>query len=88
MEATWLVDFGAPSKVVELFEFTGRESLLIHQVGDQHFNFAILQFNAYQTESEMLRRQAFPQALFDGTLVGFEDNHGLCLATLGKLFVK
>jgi hypothetical protein len=35
--------------VVQLLEFNGRESLLIHQVGDQNFNFAILQFNAYQT---------------------------------------
>ena len=74
--------------MVQLLEFTGRESLPVHQVGDQHLNFAILQLNADQTESEVLRRQAFLQSLFDGTLVGFEGNHGLCLATLGKLLVE
>jgi len=33
--------------VIQFLELTGRENLLIHQVSDQHFNFAILQFNAY-----------------------------------------
>jgi len=74
--------------MVQLLEFTDREGLLIHQVGDQHFNFAILQLNAYQTEFEGLRRQAFLQALFDGAPVGFEGNHGLCLAAPGKLLVE
>ena len=74
--------------MVQLLEFTGRESLLIHQVGDQHLNFAILQLNADQTEPEGLRRQAFLQALFNGALVRFEGNQCLCLATLDKLLVK
>ena len=74
--------------MVQFLEFTNWESTLIHQVGDQHLNFAILQLNAYQSEFEGLRWQAFLQALYDGTLVGFEGNHGLRLATLGKLFVE
>jgi hypothetical protein len=65
--------------MVQFLEVTGRESLLIHQVGDQHLNFAILQLNADQTEPEGLRRQAFLQALFDGARVGFEGDQACAL---------
>ena len=74
--------------MVQFLEFTSWESTLIHQVGDQYLNFAILQLNANQSEFEGLRWQTFLKTLLNGALVRFEGNQCLRLATLGKLLVK